>query len=215
MLTTLLPPTSGRARVGGYDVVRQGAQVRAVDRGRAPGGGARRDPHRPRTSAPPGHAPGSARRVPPASRPGAARAGRADRGRRPPGRRLLGRDEAPPGSRAGSGPLATDPVSRRADDGPRPPEPRGSLGGGGAAGPRRGHDRVPHDPVPRGGRRARRPDRDHRPRADRRRGNARPAQGRDRQPERRGDARRLGGRRPVGGTARGLWRDAAQRSRYA
>jgi ABC-2 type transport system ATP-binding protein len=29
MLTTLLPPTSGCARVGGYDVVRQGAQVRA------------------------------------------------------------------------------------------------------------------------------------------------------------------------------------------
>jgi ABC-2 type transport system ATP-binding protein len=29
MLTTLLPPTSGHARVGGYDIVRQGAQVRA------------------------------------------------------------------------------------------------------------------------------------------------------------------------------------------
>src|SRR5947209_3433719 len=29
MLTTLLPPTSGTARVGGYDVVKQGAQVRA------------------------------------------------------------------------------------------------------------------------------------------------------------------------------------------
>jgi ABC-2 type transport system ATP-binding protein len=29
MLTTLLPPTSGRATVGGYDVVREGAQVRA------------------------------------------------------------------------------------------------------------------------------------------------------------------------------------------
>ena len=30
MLTTLLPPTSGQAWVGGYDVVRQGAQVRSV-----------------------------------------------------------------------------------------------------------------------------------------------------------------------------------------
>ncbi len=30
MLTTLLPPTSGRAWVGGYDVVRQGSEVRAV-----------------------------------------------------------------------------------------------------------------------------------------------------------------------------------------
>jgi ABC-2 type transport system ATP-binding protein len=29
MLTTLLPPTSGSARVGGYDIVRQGSQVRA------------------------------------------------------------------------------------------------------------------------------------------------------------------------------------------
>jgi ABC-2 type transport system ATP-binding protein len=29
MLTTLLPPTSGRARVGGFDIVRQGPQVRA------------------------------------------------------------------------------------------------------------------------------------------------------------------------------------------
>jgi ABC-2 type transport system ATP-binding protein len=30
MLTTLLPPTSGRASVGGFDVVRQGPQVRSV-----------------------------------------------------------------------------------------------------------------------------------------------------------------------------------------
>ncbi len=29
MLTTLLPPTSGRASVGGFDIVKQGAQVRA------------------------------------------------------------------------------------------------------------------------------------------------------------------------------------------
>jgi ABC-2 type transport system ATP-binding protein len=30
MLTTLLPPSSGSARVGGYDVVKEGAQVRSV-----------------------------------------------------------------------------------------------------------------------------------------------------------------------------------------
>ena len=30
MLTTLLPPTSGRASVGGFDIVRQGSQVRSV-----------------------------------------------------------------------------------------------------------------------------------------------------------------------------------------
>src|SRR6201987_6560748 len=29
MLTTLLPPTSGHATVGGYDIVREGAKVRA------------------------------------------------------------------------------------------------------------------------------------------------------------------------------------------
>src|SRR5712692_6624085 len=30
MLTTLLPPTAGRARVGGFDVVKSGAEVRRV-----------------------------------------------------------------------------------------------------------------------------------------------------------------------------------------
>src|SRR3954466_13419139 len=30
MLTTLLPPTAGTARVGGYDVAKQGAEVRGV-----------------------------------------------------------------------------------------------------------------------------------------------------------------------------------------
>ena len=30
MLTTLLPPTAGTARVGGYDVVKQGPKVRSV-----------------------------------------------------------------------------------------------------------------------------------------------------------------------------------------
>src|SRR5215212_729271 len=30
MLTTLLPPTEGTARVGGYDIVREGAEVRTT-----------------------------------------------------------------------------------------------------------------------------------------------------------------------------------------
>src|SRR5713226_9746026 len=30
MLTTLLPPTSGRATVGGFDIAREGGQVRAA-----------------------------------------------------------------------------------------------------------------------------------------------------------------------------------------
>ena len=58
-----------------------------------------------------------------------------------------------------------DPVPRRADDRPRPAEPQRAVGGGRAAGARRRRDRLPHHAVPRGGRRARRPRRDHRPRA--------------------------------------------------
>ena len=54
MLTTLLPPTAGTARVGGYDVVNEGPKVRAVDRRGAAGGGARPAPDRPRPPAPPG-----------------------------------------------------------------------------------------------------------------------------------------------------------------
>ena len=58
MLTTLLPPTRGRATVGGYDVAREGAQVRARDRRRAAGGGARPPADRPRARAAPGDPPG-------------------------------------------------------------------------------------------------------------------------------------------------------------
>ncbi len=38
MLTTLLPPTAGTARVAGHDIVREGPAVRARDRRRAAGG---------------------------------------------------------------------------------------------------------------------------------------------------------------------------------
>ena len=47
MLTTLLPPTSGSARVGGFDVVEARAGGAEGDRGRAPGGRARPASHRP------------------------------------------------------------------------------------------------------------------------------------------------------------------------
>ena len=67
----------------------------------------------------------------------------------------------------------------------------------GAARARGRRDRLPHDAVPRGGRRARRPRRDHRPRPDRRRGHAGRAQGRGRPADRRGGARRPGRPRPA------------------
>ena len=73
--------------------------------------------------------------------------------------------------------------------------------GGRAARARRGRHRLPHDAVPRGGRRARRPGRDHRPRAHRRRGHAGRAQGGDRAAERPRDAGRRRRRRPGRGGA--------------
>ena len=54
MLTTLLPPTAGRATVAGYDIVREGPKVRAVDRRRAPGDGPRPVPDGPRAPPPAG-----------------------------------------------------------------------------------------------------------------------------------------------------------------
>ena len=56
MLTTLLPPTAGTARVGGFDVVSRGAEGAQRDRRRAPGGGARPAADRPRAPAPAGDA---------------------------------------------------------------------------------------------------------------------------------------------------------------
>ena len=100
VLTTLLPPTAGIARVAGLDVVHQGAEVR-----RAIGASLQEsalDPfltgreHMRLQSAL--HGLGKAERE--AARQRAARAGRAHRRRRPQGGRLLGRDEAPARPRA-------------------------------------------------------------------------------------------------------------------
>ena len=63
VLTTLLPPTSGKARVAGLDVVTQGAEVRAGDRRVAAGVGARPVPDRPRAHAPAERAPRPAARL--------------------------------------------------------------------------------------------------------------------------------------------------------
>ena len=53
MLTTLLPPTAGTARSRGTTWSRRPRRSR-LDRRRAPGGGARPVPHRPRAHAPSG-----------------------------------------------------------------------------------------------------------------------------------------------------------------
>ena len=58
MLTTLLPPTAGTARVAGYDIVREGAARARRDRRRAAGGGARPAADRPRAHAAADHAAG-------------------------------------------------------------------------------------------------------------------------------------------------------------
>ena len=66
---------------------------------------------------------------------------------------------------AGARPRPAHPVPRRAHDRPGPGEPGGDLGGGAAPQRRAGHDDLPHHAVPRRGGPARRPDRDHQPRA--------------------------------------------------
>ena len=184
MLTTLLPPTAGTARVGGYDVRKEGPKVRSVI-GAALQEAALdplltgRDHLRLQTML---------QAVPRAER-------------KPRQNELLDRvglTEAADRKVGGySGGMKrrldlalalvhrpTHPLPRRADDRPRPAEPHGAVGGGRAARARGRRDGVPDDAVPRGGGRARRPRRDHRPRPDRRRGHAGRAEGGDRPPER-------------------------------
>ena len=128
MLTTLLPPTAGSARVGGYDVVHQGPQVRrligaALQEAALDGLLTGREHLRLQSAL---------QAIPRAERKPRAdelleRVG-LDRRRRPEGPRVLRRDEASPRPRPGSRPPAADPVSRRADDGARRAEPDSTLG---------------------------------------------------------------------------------------
>src|SRR6201997_4236649 len=79
MLTTLLPPTAGTARVAGFGVVRDGAKERARI------GGARPAAHRTGAPSPAGDTAGVATRRPSCARGRAARSRRAPRRRRPQG----------------------------------------------------------------------------------------------------------------------------------
>ena len=198
MLTTLLPPTAGTARVGGFDVVSEGPQVRASIGAALQE--AALDPlltgreHMRLQTALHGLGKGEreARGDELLERVGLAEA--ADRkvggysggmkrrldlalalAHRP---RILFLDEPTTGLDIQSRTALWEEVARLAGRGRR--------------------DRLPHHPVPRGGRRARRPGRDHRPRPHRRRGHAGGAEGRDRPPDGRGDPPRPGRARADG-----------------
>ena len=127
MLTTLLPPTSGTARVAGFDIVQEGPKVRSAI------GAALQEAALDNLLTGREHLGCSARSTGSRARAqgavaGAPRAGRAHAGRGPQGRRLLGRDEAKARSRPRSRAPAHDPLPRRADHGPRPAEPKRPLG---------------------------------------------------------------------------------------
>ena len=117
MLTTLLPPTAGTARVAGFDIVKRRAAGALGDRRRPAGGRARPAADRPRAHAPADRAArprqGRARRA----RRRTARTGRPHQSRGPQSRRLLGRDEAP--ARPGAG--ARPPAARSSSSTSRPP----------------------------------------------------------------------------------------------
>ena len=102
----------------------------------------------------------------------AARALRPRRRRRPPRAHLLRRDAAPARPRLEPADPAADPLPRRAHDGAGSAQPQRDLDDRARARPR-GDDAAAHDPVPRGGRRARGPDRRDRPRPGDRRGHRR------------------------------------------
>ena len=130
VLTTLLPPTAGSARVAGLDVMRHGAEVRRAIGASLAGVGPRPVPDRPRAHAPAERPARPRPRGARTARQRAARAGRPDRGGRPQGGRVLGRHEAAPGPRPRAGARTAPAVPGRAHDGARPAEPRGPVGRG-------------------------------------------------------------------------------------
>ncbi len=201
MLTTLLPPTGGTARVGGFDVRHDGPKVRRVI------GAALQEAALDPLLTGREHL-----------RLQMALQNTPRHERKPRGEELLDRVGL---TEAGDRKVRTysGGMKRRLDlalalvhqprilflDEPTTgldPQSRSALcGGGRAARARRGRDRLPHHAVPRRGGRAREPGRDHRQGHDRRGGNPCRAEGDDRPAERRGRAgdprrRRRRARRP-------------------
>ena len=221
ILTTLLLPTSGEARIFGFDVATETRRIRRIMNMVAGGEqSGLRDPHRARAAVDvqPVLRAAVARGLDP-RRP-ADRGGRAERAAAPARQHAVHRaaPEDEHGPRPAQRPV--DPVPRRADAGPGrrrgavDPRARPRLEGGRAR-----PDRPAHDPLHGRGRRAVRADRDRRPRPDPRDRHARRAQAarparvdlpaRARPPRRRRRAARPAARRRV----RGARRRYATRSR--
>ncbi len=193
VLTTLLPPTAGTARVAGLDVVHQGAEVR-----RAIGASLQESALDPFLT-------GREHMRLQSALHGLGKAEREQRGSE-----LLERVGLTDAADRKVGGYSGG-MKRRLDlalalvhrprllflDEPTTgldlAEPHRAVGRGPQAGRRR-RDGVPDDAVPGGGRRAGPPRRDHRPRQDRGRGHARRAEGGDRPAERRSDPRDPGDR---------------------
>ena len=186
MLTTLLPPTSGTARVAGYDIVSQGAHVResigaALQEAALDPLLTGREHLRLQTTL---HGLPKRERVKRGEEL-LERVGLADAGDRKVGGYSGGMKRRLDLALA----LVHSPRILFLDEpttGLDPAEPRRPLGRGRPPGARgRRHGDADHA-VPRGGRRARRPRRHHRPGPDRRRGHPGGAEGRGRPPEPRG-----------------------------
>ena len=175
MLATLITPTAGEATVAGADLRRQPGLVRQRI-GYVPQGGSTDPAETGRGELVlQGRLYGMNTRRREGPRDRGPRRARSRDGRRPPDRHVLRRHAPPARRRPRDRPPAAGPLPRRADDRPRSAGAGAHVGGDPEA-PRAGDDGLPHDPLPRGGRRAVRPPRDHRPRPDRRRGHVRPAQ---------------------------------------
>ncbi len=214
VLTTLLTPDAGEARVAGLDVVKDAPKLRS--RIGLAGQYAAVDENLTgiENLTMVGRLYGNKRAVAQAARAGAARALLARRRREPPGEDLLGRHAAPAGPRGGARREPARAVPRRADHRPGPALADRPVGGDRGA-RRRRHDRPADDPVPRGGRPARRPDRGHRPRPRDRRGHGGRAQGARRWPARGGHAHARRGVVRGHDGARGHERGARARGRTA
>ena len=125
VLTTLLPPTAGRATVAGFDVAKEGA--RCAPRSASPAGRrARPHAHRPRAHAPEG---GCRASRAPANQPCDELIERFDLAKAADrqSKTLLGRHEAGSRPRAGAAAHPANPVPRRANDRSRRPAAHDAL----------------------------------------------------------------------------------------